>query len=154
MIYMNETKKIILKNSNKKNYYKPGLLLLLFFLAVLLFACKSSKLKTIDFDDPPAEAPRLTYIMGGDIESNEFNGLYINAFIPENMLRLVQTGMKVKIKVSGLEAKIFNGEISSINPDIDSKSKTSMIEIKILDSSSALRPGMLVMVGYETKSGG
>jgi hypothetical protein len=137
--------KLIMENNFK-------IILIFFSLLPLLFCCKDNVIKN-QYDAAQTIDPvRIVYFMAGDIETNEYGVLNINAFIPENMLSSVQNGMKVMIRVSGDDTNLFHGIISRINPDIDLKSKTALVEIKILDNNSNLKPGMIVMIGSGEKS--
>ena len=132
---------------------KLKIFLTFFLLLFLLFiGCKNEKIKTIKPDVQADNPARIVYFMAGDIEPNETGILNINAFIPENMLARVQNGMEVIIRVSGYDSNLFQGIISKINSDIDLKSKTALVEIKILDLNPILKAGMIVMIELEEKS--
>ena len=79
------------------------------------------------------------------------DNLYINAFIPENLLYQFHKGMDVIIKLSEIPDKTFKGEISVIDPVIDSKSKTSIAKVLILNKDSSLKPGMFALIGIITQ---
>ncbi len=126
--------------------------LALAFILALFFGCRTNGQEIRPVQTSSIDPPRTVYIMGGDIESNGSFGLHVNAFIPENMLSLVKTGMKVVIRVSGLDGRLFNGEIMNIYPEIDAKSMTSLVDIRFFDASPYLRPGMIVMIGCSSKA--
>ncbi len=74
--------------------------------------------------------------------------IYINAYIPPRMISQMNTGQKVRIKISELPEEKFEGTIVSINPDVDPKSKNVLAKIAFKKTSSNLKPGMFAEIGF------
>jgi HlyD family secretion protein len=116
----------------------------------------------VQFGNGVISSPINGYIVSKNINTGEtstpgvplltivnLDNLYISAFIPENLLYQFHSGMPVIIKFSEIPDKTFKGEISVIDPVVDSKSKTSIAKVKILDKEKNLKPGMFALIGIE-----
>lgn len=80
-------------------------------------------------------------------------GLHIDSYAPEDILPKLEVGQKVNIKVSEVPDKIFEGEISIINAQIDSRNKNALVKISIKNSSNVLKPGMFSEISLKNKVG-
>jgi multidrug resistance efflux pump len=77
------------------------------------------------------------------------DSLYIKASLPDGFIENVKVGQKVIVKVPDLPDKEFSGEVSVVNPVIDSRSKTTLVEVKLINQDSILKPGMLAEIGLK-----
>jgi len=75
------------------------------------------------------------------------DSLYINASLPAGLIGSVKVGQKVVVKVSEIPDKEFPGEISVVDPVIDSRSRTVMVKITLNNSDSVLKSGMMAEIG-------
>ncbi|ATW27776.1 efflux RND transporter periplasmic adaptor subunit [Candidatus Formimonas warabiya] len=73
--------------------------------------------------------------------------LFINASLPTGLLDKVKVGQKVVVRVSEIPDQEFAGEVSVVNPVIDSGSKNVSVKVKLMDADSLLRPGMFAEIG-------
>lgn len=77
------------------------------------------------------------------------DSLYIKASLPDGFIENVKVGQKVIVKVPEFPDKEFSGEVSVVNPVIDSRSKTTLVEVKLINQDSVLKPGMLAEIGLK-----
>jgi HlyD family secretion protein len=73
--------------------------------------------------------------------------LYINASLPAGLIGSVKVGQKVVVKVTEVPDKEFSGEVSVIDPVIDSRSRTVLAKVKINNPDAILKAGMMAEVG-------
>jgi len=85
------------------------------------------------------------------VEMYDPNSLVIRLAIPEAQSTLVFKGMPVKVKLDAYPGKTFEGKISLVYPELDTRMRTRTAEVK-LDYPVALIPGMFarLQVGLET----
>jgi membrane fusion protein (multidrug efflux system) len=85
------------------------------------------------------------------VEMYDPNSLVIRLAIPEAQSTLVFKGMPVKVQMDAYPGKTFEGKISLVYPDLDTRMRTRTAEMK-LDYPVALIPGMFarLQVGLET----
>lgn len=72
--------------------------------------------------------------------------------IPEKYINDVKPGNKVVFTVEGMSNK-FNAQIYAIEPEIDLKTRTSMLRAKYVNSGMRLKPGMSAKVAYSMTQG-
>ncbi|MCX5891459.1 MAG: efflux RND transporter periplasmic adaptor subunit [Deltaproteobacteria bacterium] len=87
------------------------------------------------------------------VEMYDPNSLVIRLAVPEAQSTLVFKGMPVKVQMDAYPGKTFEGKISLVYPDLDTRMRTRTAEVK-LDYPVALIPGMFarLQVGLETAS--
>ncbi len=73
--------------------------------------------------------------------------IYVKAYIPESLLSRIVKGLKVELLISENSDHLYHGVISMIDPVIDSKSKTALVEIEAIDFDQYVKLGMMVLVG-------
>jgi len=74
--------------------------------------------------------------------------LFIKASLPDGLIGSVKVGQAVVVKVADISDKEFTGEISVVDPVIDSRSRSVLVRIK-LDPDPVLKPGMLAEIGLK-----
>ena len=77
------------------------------------------------------------------------DSLFINASLPAGLIGSVKVGQKVVVKVSEILDKEFSGEISVVDPVIDSRSRTVLVKVNLEGSNSSLKTGMLAQIGLQ-----
>ena len=75
------------------------------------------------------------------VEMYDPNSLVIRLAVPEAQSTMVFKGMPVKIQMDAYPDKTFEGKISLVYPDLDTRMRTRTAEVK-LDYPVALIPGM------------
>lgn len=74
------------------------------------------------------------------------DSLYVDGYIPEDMLVEIKIGQEVIVKASNLPDKRFKGEISVINPVVNSNNK-NVVRVTLKDGNDILKPGMVTEIG-------
>ena len=75
--------------------------------------------------------------------------IFINASLPAGLIGSVKVGQEVIVKVSEIADKQFAGEVSAIDPVIDSRSRTVLVKIQLDNPDSVLKSGMLAEIGLK-----
>lgn len=81
------------------------------------------------------------------------NGLHVDSYTPEELLPKLKTGLQVNVKVLEFPEKTFQGEISAISEQIDSRNKNALVKISLKDGDYILKPGMFAEIGLKNKVG-
>ncbi|EHI97516.1 secretion protein HlyD family protein [Clostridium sp. DL-VIII] len=76
--------------------------------------------------------------------------LCVNAYVPLSIAKNLEEGQAVNVKVSEIEDSEFEGTISVINSELNSKSNNVLVKITLIDSSAQLKPGMFAKVGVRS----
>lgn len=71
--------------------------------------------------------------------------------VPDNMLSKIQIGQSVPVTINALQGKSFSGVIGKISPDVDSKSNTYLVEVKIDNSNGDITSGMFAKVSLPSE---
>jgi HlyD family secretion protein len=71
--------------------------------------------------------------------------LYIDGYVPEDILPKVKVGQEVVVKVSDMPDKRFKGEVSVINPLMNSNSK-NVVRVTLKQGNDVLKPGMFAQI--------
>lgn len=77
------------------------------------------------------------------------DSLFINASLPAGLIGSVKVGQGVVVKVSEIPDKEFSGEVSVVDPVIDSRSRTVLVKIKLSNPDLVLKSGMLAEIGLK-----
>lgn len=77
------------------------------------------------------------------------DSLYIKASLPAGLMESVKVGQEVVVKVTEIPDKEFPGEVSFIDPVIDSRSRSVLVKVKFNNPDSILKPGMLAEIGLK-----
>lgn len=72
--------------------------------------------------------------------------LVADIYIPERLINKVKLNQSIDVTINSLGDKKLSGEVTLINPVIDSKTKNYQVKIKILDSSNELKAGMFAKI--------
>jgi membrane fusion protein (multidrug efflux system) len=88
------------------------------------------------------------YLNVGDpiVPLQSLNPIYVDFSIPQQQIEQIAVGKKIRIKVSGVEDKEFDGQITSINSLVDPATRNVTVEATAQNDDGKLRPGMFVKV--------
>jgi len=75
------------------------------------------------------------------------DSLYIDGYIPGDIVDEVKVGQEVIVKVADLEDKRFKGEISVINP-VENSNNKNVVRVMLKEGSDVLKSGMVAQVGF------
>jgi membrane fusion protein (multidrug efflux system) len=85
------------------------------------------------------------------VEMYDPNSLVIRLAVPEAQSTLVLKGMPVKVQMDAYPGKTFEGKISLVYPDLDTRMRTRNAEVK-LDYPVALIPGMFARLKVDLET--
>jgi HlyD family secretion protein len=89
-----------------------------------------------------AGVPLITVVNQEDV--------FVDAYLPADLINKVKAGQEAIIKVSEIPGKVFDGEISVIDSVIDSKNKNILIKVKFKEEDPLLKPGMFAEIGLKS----
>lgn len=72
--------------------------------------------------------------------------IYVDYTLPERYLSRMKTGQVVNIQLDAIPDRIFTGEISAMNPGIDTGTRTLKIRATLENPDKLMRPGMFAKV--------
>ena len=72
--------------------------------------------------------------------------VYIDFALPQQSISKVNTGFKINFVSDSYPGEIFEAEITAINPQIDTATRTIKMQAEAKNESNKLRPGMFVKV--------
>lgn len=75
--------------------------------------------------------------------------LYVDFSLPQQSLALLQTGLVVHVVSDTYPGQTFTGEVSAINPDLDSVTRNIRVRSKFENNDELLRAGMFVQAKIE-----
>jgi len=92
------------------------------------------------------------YVNTGDkiVTLQAIDPLYVDFFLPQQNVVQVGKGQGVTITVDGFADRQFAGEVSAINPTVDSTSRNIQVEATIPNPKKELLPGMFTRVSLQT----
>ncbi len=73
--------------------------------------------------------------------------IIINSYIPSTYINKIYNNQDVVIKISEIPDKVFDGEISVIDPAIDSQNKNILVKIKFKEKDPLIKLGMFAEIG-------
>ncbi|AZV55989.1 efflux RND transporter periplasmic adaptor subunit [Clostridium sp. AWRP] len=79
--------------------------------------------------------------------------LHVDSYVPQELLTKIKVGDQVNVKVSNINNGVFQGEISVIDTQIDSRNKDALVKVTIKDGNNVLKPGMFAEIGCKNKVG-
>ena len=74
------------------------------------------------------------------------NPIYVNFSLPERDQSLLQPGLAVRATLSAMPDDVFTGEISAIEPGVDSATRNFNVQATFRNDEQKLRPGMFARV--------
>lgn len=75
--------------------------------------------------------------------------LHIDGYVPTDLAAQLKVGQTVIVKASDVSDKTFNGEISVIDTQVDSRNKQVLVKVTLKDGSDLLKPGIFAEVGLK-----
>ncbi|AGF55601.1 multidrug resistance efflux pump [Clostridium saccharoperbutylacetonicum] len=78
------------------------------------------------------------------------DALCVNAYAPLSIVKDLKEGQAVTVKVSEIKDSEFEGTISVINSELNSKSSNVLVKITLVNSNSQLKPGMFAEIGVRS----
>jgi membrane fusion protein, multidrug efflux system len=78
--------------------------------------------------------------------------IYVDFFVPQQSVDQISLGQSVTVKVDAFKEQTFTGEISAINPKVDTGSRNVQIRATLKNPDHKLLPGMYATVEISTGS--
>ncbi len=78
--------------------------------------------------------------------------IFVDFFVPQQAVDQVRLGQAVTVKVDAFKDQTFTGEISAINPKVDTGSRNVLIRATLNNADHKLIPGMYATVDIATGS--
>jgi membrane fusion protein (multidrug efflux system) len=72
--------------------------------------------------------------------------IFLNFSLPQQQLTSATVGSKVRATTDSATGEVFEGQISTINPDVDPVTRSVRIQATMRNSAEKLRPGMFATV--------
>lgn len=72
--------------------------------------------------------------------------IFVNFLLPQQQLPQIQRGLRVQVTTDALPGQIIEGEVTAINPQVDSSTRNLRVQATVANSQERLRPGMFVKV--------
>lgn len=84
----------------------------------------------------------------------ELGPLRARVYLPEEEIRRISVGSRVKIFVKSYPEVAFHGQVTAMSPVVDPESGTNKVTVEIQDGQDVLKPGMFatVYLFYRTRS--
>jgi len=80
----------------------------------------------------------------------QLDPIYVDFYVPQQSLASIRTGQAVTAKVDTFPDRTFKGEVSSINAQVDTATRTILIRASVENKDFLLRPGMFATVDIDT----
>jgi len=92
-----------------------------------------------------------TYLNSGTtiVTLQQIDPVFVDFHLPQKNLADLKVGQKVMLKLDAFPDKAFEGELSAINPKVDSDTRNVMIEAKVANPDKLLTPGMFAEVAID-----
>lgn len=68
--------------------------------------------------------------------------IYFNFSVPQQLAPKIETKSPISVTVDAFEGRVFEGEITAINPNIDEVTRAISVQATIKNQKEELRPGM------------
>jgi len=72
--------------------------------------------------------------------------IFVNFLLPQQQLPQLQLKFRVQVTTDALPGEIIEGEVTAINPQVDSSTRNIKVQATVANSHEHLRPGMFVKV--------
>jgi len=78
--------------------------------------------------------------------------LYVDMYLPQQAISQLRTGQSIAMTVDAYPGKTFAGQVSAINPKVDSSSRNVQVRATMTNTDGLLLPGMFGRVEIATGS--
>lgn len=80
------------------------------------------------------------------VSLQSMESVYVDFSLPQQRLSLLETGMAVRVHSDAFPDEIFEGELTTIEPAVDGRTRNLRLQASFENSDYRLRPGMFVRV--------
>ena len=78
--------------------------------------------------------------------------IYVDFYVPQQAVDQIRLGQTVGVKVDAFKDEIFDGEVSAINPKVDTGSRNVQVRATLKNAAHKLIPGMYATIDIATGS--
>jgi len=76
--------------------------------------------------------------------------IYLDFFVPQQAIDQVQLGQSLTVRIDAFKEQTFTGEVSAINPKIDTNTRNVQVRATLKNPDHKLLPGMYATVAINT----
>ncbi|WP_185233192.1 efflux RND transporter periplasmic adaptor subunit [Teredinibacter franksiae] len=80
------------------------------------------------------------------VSLQEVDPIYVNFSLPQRDLPKLAAGLKVRLSSDAVPGRVFDGDISTINPEIDPATRSVKVQATLSNEDLSLLPGMYAKV--------
>jgi len=90
------------------------------------------------------------FISPGDpiVSLQQLDPIYLDFSLPEQRMDTLRTGSRIRATVDALPGKVFEGEVTAVEPRVDPRTRNFTAQATIANPDGALRPGAFARVGF------
>ncbi len=74
--------------------------------------------------------------------------IYLDFTLPEKRMGQVQNGTRIRATVDAMPGRVFEGEITAIQPEVDPNTRNFRVQATLDNAEGNLRPGTFAHVGF------
>ena len=92
------------------------------------------------------------YVNPGDmiVTLQTLDPIYIDFYLPQQSLAAIKVGQPVKVRTDAFPGKDFSGQITTVNPAVDTSTRNVEVEATLNNPTMELTPGMFAQVVVDT----
>ncbi|MGD8926480.1 MAG: efflux RND transporter periplasmic adaptor subunit [Thioalkalispiraceae bacterium] len=92
------------------------------------------------------------FIETGDpiVSLQALDPIFVDYTLPERYLTSIQPGQVVKVQLDALPGKLFTGEVTALNPGVDTGTRTMKVRATLPNPDNMMRPGMFAEIETHT----
>ncbi len=80
------------------------------------------------------------------VSLQSINPIFVNFSLPQQQLALIRPGLTVRVTTDAFPDQVIEGQITAINPQVDTATRNIQLQATVADPKERLRPGMFVNV--------
>ncbi|MFZ6848939.1 efflux RND transporter periplasmic adaptor subunit [Undibacterium sp. RuRC25W] len=91
------------------------------------------------------------YVNTGDklVTLQTIDPVYVDFFVPQKQISSLKVGQNLKVASDAFAGQAFAGQVSSINPKVDTSSRNVQVQATLSNQKQALLPGMFANVALD-----
>nr|WP_295378283.1 efflux RND transporter periplasmic adaptor subunit [Pseudoxanthomonas sp.] len=94
------------------------------------------------------------YLSPGDaiVSLQTLDPIYLDFTLPEQRVGQMARGSRIRATVDALPGQVFEGEVTAVEPLVDTATRNFKVQATLANPDNALRPGTFAHVGFDTGS--
>ena len=88
------------------------------------------------------------FVQNGDkiVSLQSLDPIFVDFLLPQQLISTLATGQKILVRTDAYPGRIFKGELTAINSEVDRITRNIRLQGTLLNPDGALRPGMFARV--------